>query len=86
MGRTVNELHVPTFLAVGLWIASGFAVAGYTLIAFKETATGGSTSIPAGEINPELVAKVPGKPKERGRFNPSKAAKGAKILPGGIGQ
>lgn len=36
----MNELRIPTTLAVGFWLASGLTVLGYTYLAFKETANG----------------------------------------------
>jgi hypothetical protein len=84
------EVRVPTVFAVGLWVASGLAVMTYTLVAFKETATGveaaglsiaeavGSASSPlvasAAVLAAEEVEKQI-KP-ERNRFNKRSPASG----------
>lgn len=39
---TVGDWHIPTAVAVAFWAASGLAVIGYTLTAYKETVSGDS--------------------------------------------
>jgi hypothetical protein len=53
-----KEPKIPTFVAVGFWVASALAVGTFTWIAVKETASGlakGALEV-EGAINPEVAA------------------------------
>jgi hypothetical protein len=53
----VSEPRIPVFLAVGFWVASGLAVAGFTYVAFRETASGAVENFAVqGGLDPSLVA------------------------------
>lgn len=79
----MTELRIPTIVAVTAWVASAMAVASYTWIAFKETATDlegagmavGAATNPLVASTDVLSAEVAGKPQkplDRERFKPSR--------------
>jgi len=78
VGLIVGDFRIPTFIAVGFWVASALAVTTYTVIAFKETATDLEGAVAFGAS--PLVASaavlaadtVTEKPLERGKFQSSK--------------
>ena len=80
----MSEIRIPTVVAVTAWIASALAVASYTYIAFKETASdleamgmtvttgGGLLAASAEVIAADSVTSKPQKPLNREKFKPSR--------------
>lgn len=75
----LDNIRIPSLIAVPLWVGSALAVLGYTYIAFKETADGSdqpvNSKLSAKQSEQELqglLAKLPElKPLDRERFKKS---------------